>query len=80
LVIYKVYYAFTAIPVGKGLMSPFYSILGKEPLVVFLQRNRALVIAIHECCIFLGESISLPTLYRSLVMGWSDILGIVDAS
>jgi len=80
LVIYKVHHVFMAIPVGKGLMSSFYSILGKEPPAVLLQRNRALVIAIHECCIFLGESISLPTLYRSLVMGWSDILGIVDAS
>jgi hypothetical protein len=41
-VIYKVRFAFTAIPAGKGLMSPFYSILSKEPNVVFLQQNRGL--------------------------------------
>jgi hypothetical protein len=78
--LYKVRYAFLSIPAGKGLMSPFYSILGKEPTVVFLRRNHKLRTAIQECCIFLRSSVSHPTKCRSLVGGWPHIVGVTDAS
>jgi hypothetical protein len=79
-VIYKVRHAFTAIPAGRGLLSPFYGILGKEPAVVFLRRNKMLTAALQECCVFLRESISHPTPCRCLVGGWPDIVGVTDAS
>jgi len=78
--LYKVRHAFLSIPAEKVLMSPFYSILGKEPKVVFLLRNDKLRTAVNECCIFLRSSISSPTKCRSLVGGWPHIIGVTDAS
>lgn len=78
--LYKVRHAFLSIPSGKGLMSPFYSVLGKEPPVVFLRRNMKLRTAIQECCIFLQNSVSSPTSCSSLVGGWPHIIGVTDAS
>jgi hypothetical protein len=78
--LYKVRHAFLSIPAGKGLMSPFYRILGQEPRVVFLRCNHKLRTAVHECCIFLRNSISHPTKCRSLVGGWPHIVEVTDAS
>jgi len=39
----KLQHAFITIPAGRGLLSPFYSILRRKPAVVFLQRNKALL-------------------------------------
>jgi hypothetical protein len=78
--LYKVRHAFLSIPAGRGLMSPFYRILGKERKVVFLHQNERLCIAVIECCIFLQSSISSPTKCRSLVAGWPYIIGVMDAS
>ena len=78
--LYRVRHVFLSIPAGKGLMSPFYSILDKEPKVVFLRRNHNLLTAIHECCIFLRSIVSHPTKCQSLVGGWPHIVGVLDAS
>jgi hypothetical protein len=78
--LYKVRHAFLSIPAGKGLLSPFYSILGKEPPVVFLRRNANLRTALQECCVFLQNSIASPTACRSLVSDWPHIIGVTDAS
>ncbi|KAL3793071.1 hypothetical protein HJC23_003079 [Cyclotella cryptica] len=78
--LYNVRHAFLSIPAGKGLMSPFYRILGREPRVVFLRRNEKLRTAVHECCIFLLNSVSHPTKCRSLMGGWPHIVGVTDAS
>ena len=80
MVIYKVRHAFTAIPVGKGLLSPFYNLLDTTPPVVYLRRNKGVATTLQECCIFLCESVASPTPYRSLVMGWPAIVGVTDAS
>jgi hypothetical protein len=79
-VIYKVRHAFMALPAGKGLLSPFYKLLGRAPPVVFPQKNKALYSSLEECVVFLRETASSPTLCRSLVMAWPDIVGVTDAS
>jgi hypothetical protein len=79
-ILYKVRHAFLSIPAGKGLMSPFHSILGKEPKVVFLRRNDKLRTAVKECCTFLQSSVSHPTKCRSLIGGWPHVIGVSDAS
>jgi hypothetical protein len=79
-ILYKVRHAFLSVPAGKGLMSPFYRILGKEPKVMFLRRNDKLRTAVEECCIFLRSSISSPSKCRSLVRGWPHVIGVTDAS
>ena len=79
-VIYKVRHAFTTIPAGKGLLSPFYKILAKEPRFVFLHRNKQVRDALIECRIFLHHSISAPTKCSNLITAWPDYVGIKDAS
>jgi hypothetical protein len=79
-IMYKVRHAFLAIPAGKGLLSPFYKILGKAPPVVFLRRQRKLYDAVLECMVFLRESGSAPTPCRSLVVAWPDVVCVTDAS
>jgi len=76
----KLQHAFITIPAGRGLLSPFYSILRLKPSVVFLHRNKALLSAIIDCRTFLWESVSSPTRCRNLVNGWPDYVGITDAS
>ena len=62
------------------MMSLFYSILAKQPPVVYLSRNAPLRTAIEECRIFLRNSVSSPTKCQSLVPGWPHIVGVADAS
>ena len=78
--IYKIRHAFLSVPAGRGLLSPFYSLLGRQPSVVFLQRNIRLQQALGETRTFLRDSITTPTHCRSLVTGWPDIVGVCDAS
>jgi hypothetical protein len=79
-VLYKVRHAFIAIPAGKGLLSPFYKLLSRAPLVVFLRKNESLYVAVVQCLVFLRKLASSPTRCRSLVMAWPDIVGVTDAS
>jgi hypothetical protein len=66
--------------VGKGLLSPFYKILAKQPKFVFLHRNKQVLNTLKECHIFLHESISTPTKCNTLITAWPDYVGIKDAS
>ena len=79
-VIYKIRHAFITIPAGKGLLSPFYRILAKQPKFVFLHRNKQLKKALQECRLFLQTSVSAPTKCSHLVPAWPDYVGIKDAS
>lgn len=79
-VIYKIRHAFLTIPVGKGLLSPFYRILAKQPKFVFLHRNKQVMKALQECRLFLKHSITAPTQCSNLVTAWPDYVGIKDAS
>ena len=79
-VLYKIRHAFLSIPAGKGLLSPFYRILSAQPHVVFLQQNKVLQQTLAETRTFLHDSITHPTHCRSLVTGWTDFVGICDAS
>jgi hypothetical protein len=78
--LYKIRHAFTAIPAGEGLMSPFYRVLSKAPKTVFLQRSKTLYTALEDCRWFLQESVSTPTKCSSLVHGWPDYICVTDAS
>ena len=79
-VIYKIRHAFITIPAGKGLLSPFYRILAKQPKFVFLHRNKQVRKALQECRLFLQHSITAPTKCSNLVTAWPDYVGIKDAS
>ena len=79
-VIYKIRHAFITIPAGKGLLSPFYRILAKQPKFVFLHRNKQVKKALQECRLFLQHSITAPTKCANLVTAWPDYVGIKDAS
>jgi len=79
-VLYKVRHAFMSIPAGKGLLSPFYKVLSRQPRVVFLQRNQPLQQALQETRTFLRDSITTPNHCRNLVTGWPDYVGVCDAS
>ena len=76
----KIRHAFTAIPAGKGLLSPLNAVVTAKPRFVFLHRNRDLFEAVSECRILLRESIAAPTRCKELVSEWPDFVGIVDAS
>ncbi len=79
-VIAKVRHAFTALPGGRGLLSPCNRLLKKRPPVVYFHRNASLYEAISNCRTILRESTSRPTRCRELVAGWPDFIGVVDAS
>ncbi len=77
----KLHHAFITIPAGKGLLSPFYTVLvAKAPATVFVSRNDTLKNAIADCHTFLRETISRPTYCKNLITGWPDYVGITDAS
>ena len=76
----KIRHAFTAIPAGKGLMSPCNWVLRTRPPVVYLHSNRDLEEAIKGAHTLLRESTMAPTRCRELVAGWPDYIGIQDAS
>jgi len=79
-VLSKLQHAFLTIPAGRGLLSPFYTVLGIRPRFVFLSRNPALLAAVVDCRTFLRDSVSTPTRCRNLVPAWPDYVGVTDAS
>ena len=79
-IISKIRHAFITIPAGRGLMSPFNSILRKEPKLVYLHNNNELRWALRECKTFLRESVGNPTKCSRLVTSWPDYIGVKDAS
>jgi hypothetical protein len=76
-VIAKVRHVFTALPGGRGLLSPCNRLLKKRPPVVY---NASLYELISNCRMIFRESTSRPTRCRELVAGWPDFIGVVDAS
>ena len=76
----KIQHAFLTIPAGKGLLSPFYLVLAKQPATVYLHRNAPLLAAITDCRTFLRDSVTTPTRCRNLITAWPDYIGIKDAS
>jgi hypothetical protein len=79
-VIAKIRHAFTAIPAGRGLLTPCNKMLQMKPPVVYLHRNAVLLAAIAGCRTLLRESSDSPTRCRELVSGWPDYIGVCDAS
>ena len=76
----KLRHAFTALPEGRGLLSPCNWVLRGRPATIYLHRNKALLEAIHDVHFLLRQSTTKPTRCRSLVAKWPDYVGIVDAS
>ena len=76
----KLRHAFTAIPAGKGLLSPCNKVLCVRPEVVYLHNNKGLAEAIDNSRTLLRESTVAPTRCRELVAGWPDYIGVQDAS
>jgi hypothetical protein len=67
-IVAKIRHAFTAIPAGRGLLSPCNKILQPPtPQVVYLHRNPILLAAISGCRTLLRESSDSPTRCRELV-------------
>ena len=79
-VVAKIRHAFTAIPAGRGLLSPCNKILQKKPPIIYLHRNPVLLAALSGCRTLLRESSDSPTRCRELVGGWPDYIGVCDAS
>ncbi len=79
-VVSKLRHAFTSIPAGKGLLSPFNAILRKEPKVVYLHRCKGALQAMKDCRTLLRESTTAPTRCKELVMGVPEYIGTKDAS
>ena len=63
----KVRHTFMALPAGKGLLSAYNKVLGKEPSFVFLSRNKNLRSAVADCRSFLRDSLGRPTPCKELV-------------
>ena len=79
-VVAKLRHAFTALPGGRGLLSPCNRVLKLRPPVVYFHRNEPLRSAMSDCRTLLRESTTRPTRCRELVAGWPDYVGVVDAS
>jgi hypothetical protein len=79
-IIAKICHAFTAIPAGRGLLTPCNKILQTKPSMVFLQCNQVLLAAVMGCRTLLCESSDSPTRCRELVGEWPDYIGVCDAS
>ena len=75
----KIRHAFTAIPAGRGLLTPCNKILQSKPPLVYLQRNPFLRAAIVGYRTLLRESSDSPTRCCELVVGWPDYIGVCDA-
>jgi len=76
----KIRHAFTAIPAGRGLLTPCNKMLQMKLPVVYLHRNAVLLAAVARCRTLLRESLDSPTRCRKLVSGWLDYIGVCDAS
>jgi hypothetical protein len=79
-VIAKLRHAFITIPAGRGLLSPFNAVLKAAPRLIYLHKNKAVLVALQECRAFLRESGIKPTKCKSLVTDWPDYIGVKDAS
>ena len=79
-IISKIRHAFTTIPAGRGLMSPFNRILRLAPTLVYLHKNEDLCKALIDCRTFLRDSVGNPTKCSRLVTQWPDYIGVKDAS
>lgn len=79
-VIAKLRHAFRAIPAGRGLLSVTNKVIIKRPSMVFLQRNKPLMVCLDDCRRMLREAAKAPTPCRELVMGEPDYVGVKDAS
>jgi len=78
-VVAKIRHAFTAIPVGRGLLTPCNKILQTKPPIIYLQRNPMLRATIMGCRTLLRESSDSPSHCHELVSGWPDYIGVCDA-
>ncbi len=78
-VLAKIRHAFTALPVGLGLLSPCNEVLRTQPNIVYLQRNKVLRQALILCRTLLRKSTTPPTRCKELVQVWPDYIGICDA-
>ena len=76
----KLRHAFTALPAGKGLLSPCNKILALRPHTVFVHKNHELRVAIMDIRTLLQASTNEPTKCRELVMGHPHVIGYSDAS
>jgi hypothetical protein len=76
----KIRHTFTCIPMGASLLSPCNCILKKKTPVVYLNRNKRLLMAAEGCRTLLRESTKEPTRCQQLVTEWPDYIGFVDAS
>ncbi len=54
-IIAKIHHAFMAIPAGRGLFTPCNKILQTRLSMVFLQRDKVLLVAMMGCCTLLHE-------------------------
>ncbi len=79
-VVAKIRHAFVTIPAGRGLLSPFNAILRAHPKIIYLHKNKDVLMALQECRTFLRESVSVPTKCSVLVSHWPDYVGVKDAS
>jgi hypothetical protein len=73
-------HAFIALPAGRGFFTAAHKLLSVRPPVVYLKRNKSLLVCMDDCRRLLRESASAPTPCRELVMGEPDYIGIKDAS
>jgi hypothetical protein len=55
-VVYKIRHAFTAVPAGKGLMTPCNRVIAKRPENVYLGRNHRLATALRDMRVLLREA------------------------
>ncbi len=79
-VVAKLRRAFTALPGGRGLLSPCNRLLKQQPQVVYFYWNAPLLSSITNCRTILRESTTRLTQCRKLVAGWPDFVVVVDAS
>jgi len=68
-IIAKIRHAFTAIPAGRGLLTPCNKMLQMKPPVVYLHQNAVLQAAVAGCRTLLRKSSDSPTRCRELVSG-----------
>ncbi len=76
----KIWHAFTAIPAGRGLLTPCNKMLQMKLPMVYLHRNAVLLAAVAGCHTLLRESSDSPTRCRELVSRWPDYIGVCEAS
>jgi hypothetical protein len=79
-VVAKLRHAFTALPGGRGLLSPCNHLLKQCPPVVYFHQNDFLNLEISNCRTILWELTSQPTRCQELVAGLPDFVRVIDSS